>query len=80
MKKALLFLYEDLTQRGYVFGKDFAFVGNIHDEIQTTCRPELAEIVGQAGVNAIRKAGEYFKFRCPLDGEYKVGRNWAETH
>jgi len=31
-------------------------------------------------VNAIRKAGDYFGFRCPLDGEYKVGNNWAETH
>lgn len=29
---------------------------------------------------SIVDAGEFFKFRCPLDGEYKIGSNWAETH
>jgi hypothetical protein len=28
----------------------------------------------------MRKAGEFFAFRCPIDGEFKVGGNWAETH
>ena len=31
-------------------------------------------------VEAIRKAGEYFGFRCPLDGEAKVGNSWYDTH
>ena len=25
-------------------------------------------------------AGIEFNLRCPLDGEYKVGTTWAETH
>ena len=32
------------------------------------------------GVDAIRKAGEYFNMNCPLTGEYKVGLTWKETH
>ena len=26
------------------------------------------------------QAGIEFDFKCPLTAEYKVGRNWAETH
>jgi len=31
-------------------------------------------------VSSIQEAGLYFNFRLPLDGEFKVGANWAETH
>ena len=31
-------------------------------------------------VLSIIKAGEHFNLRCPLDGEYKIGGNWSETH
>lgn len=80
MKKALVILDEDLQAKGFVPGKDYEFLANIHDEWQMECRPEIAEEVGKTAAEAIRKAGEYFKFRCPLDGEYKIGKNWAETH
>lgn len=54
----------------------------VHDEIQIECPndPALAERVGQMAVQAIRDTGEHFGFRVPITGEYKVGRNWAETH
>jgi DNA polymerase-1 len=55
-------------------------VAHVHDEIQFIVREDNAEQVGQLTVDAIRKAGQVFKFRCPLDGEYRVGANWAETH
>ena len=35
---------------------------------------------GEQAVKSIRRAGEYFEMRVPLDGEYKVGNSWAETH
>jgi len=41
---------------------------------------EYATIVGEAAKASIVEAGEYFKLRCPLDGEYKVGANWRQTH
>lgn len=53
---------------------------HIHDEFQLYVRNGLEETVGKLAVDSIRKAGEHFKFRCPLDGEWKAGRNWAETH
>ena len=80
MKKALCILYQSLLDSGWQQGIDFAFVLNIHDEYQAEVREEIVEEYKILAVDAIRKAGEYFNFRCPLDGEAKVGTNWAETH
>ena len=59
---------------------DAKFVANIHDEWQMEVREDLAENVGRLAVDCIIKAGEYYNLRCPMDGEYKVGDNWSETH
>lgn len=80
MKKALCILYRSLLDKGWKYSIDFAFVLNIHDEYQAEVREEIVEEYKILAVDAIRKAGEYFNFRCPLDGEAKVGTNWAETH
>lgn len=80
MKKALVILDNELQSKGLIPNDDYEFCANIHDEWQIECRPEIAEMVGQAAVAAITAAGDYFKFRCPLDGQYVVGRTWADTH
>lgn len=76
MKKALLILHKDLTKRKI----PFKFVVNCHDEWQIEVTEGYEHEVGQLGVDAIRKAGEYFNMNCPLTGEYKVGLTWKETH
>lgn len=53
---------------------------HVHDEFQFECPPENAEALGKACVQAIKDAGQFFNLRLPLDGEYKIGKNWAETH
>ena len=40
----------------------------------------VAEEVGKMGVKAIKDAGLSFNLVCPLDGEYKIGDNWYDTH
>ena len=55
-------------------------LANVHDEWQIEVDEDKAEFVGKTAQAAIRKAGDHFGFRCPLDGEFKIGRNWAETH
>lgn len=52
----------------------------VHDEIQVESDEEIAEEVGELAIASFQKAGEYFKFRIPITGEFRVGRNWAETH
>lgn len=80
MKKSHCIHWELIQEAGYVWGEDVAKVNDVHDEAQWEVRPEIAEHVGKLAIQAIKKAGEHFSFRCPLDGEYKIGKNWAETH
>lgn len=80
MKKALVIANSRILAEGLVAGIDFEFVLNVHDEMQCECLPEHAEKIGKIMADSIREAGEFFKFRCPLAGDYKIGANWAETH
>jgi DNA polymerase I len=75
MKKAACFLWE-----GYRGVFPWKFVANIHDEWQIEVSEDNAPLIGSASVQAIKGSGEYFNFRCPLDGEFRIGNNWAETH
>ena len=80
MKKALCILCDDIEAKGWKINDDIAFVLNVHDEYQAEVKPELVEEYKVMAVEAIRKAGNYFGFRCPLDGEAKVGESWYDTH
>ena len=76
MKQALVLLDDYATQHKI----DYRFVGNVHDEIQSEVVTEQAEKFGWLAVECIKAAGLSFELRCPLDGEYKVGSTWTETH
>ena len=60
--------------------KPYELHGNIHDEVQFSCLPEHAKELGQTFLSSLREAGKILNFKCPVDGEFKVGNNWAETH
>ena len=53
---------------------------NVHDEIQFSCLEEHAKDLGRTFVASIETAGKKLGIKCPLDGEFKVGKNWADTH
>lgn len=76
MKKALVLLDDYATQHKI----DYKFIGNVHDEIQSEVVTEQAEIYGQLAVGCLKEAGVSFNLRCPLDGEFKIGTTWADTH
>ena len=76
MKQALILL-DDLLKLNTV---EYKFVANIHDEWQIEVPKDKADFIGQFAVDSIIKAGKHFNLRCPLDGEYKIGGDWSETH
>ena len=76
MKKALSLL-DSLLRLNAI---DYKFVANIHDEWQIEVKESQADFVGGLAVKSIIDAGKHFNLRCPLDGEYKIGDNWSETH
>lgn len=60
---------------------DFCFMAWVHDEVQIAARnPEIAEIVRNAGQQAMRNVQELFAFRCQLDTDYKIGATWKDCH
>ena len=55
-------------------------VVNVHDEFQYEVEQERADEFGKLAVQSIIDAGNKLNLRCKLNGEYKIGNNWAETH
>lgn len=80
MKVALMCFVDAMKKRGWKWGADWALMGNIHDEFQVECRPEIAEEVGKLIAWSIGEAGRRLKCKIQLDGSYKVGDTWAGTH
>jgi DNA polymerase-1 len=76
MKKALVLFNNKVIANKW----NVKYVANVHDEAQLECPRDIAEDVGKAFKQSIIEAGEHFKLRCPLDGQYKIGNNWRETH
>jgi hypothetical protein len=80
MKKATCILYNDLEVQRLKHNQDWGFCVFCHDEWQILTKPCYADIVADMAVKAIEKAGEHFNLKCPFTGEYRIGRNWQETH
>jgi DNA polymerase I len=76
MKKALVLFYDKTKANKW----PVKLVANVHDEFQLEVPKIYATMVGEAAKQSIVEAGEHFKLRCPLDGEFKIGNNWRETH
>ena len=82
-KKWIVLTEQRLKMRGLRHGwdGDFALMAWIHDEQQFACRTEeIAHIVIDEAQQAMRDTQAYFNFRCQLDTEGKIGRNWMECH
>jgi DNA polymerase I-like protein with 3'-5' exonuclease and polymerase domains len=76
MKQAVVVLHKKLRKSKI----DFKMVANVHDEWQIEVEEKRAEEAGILGKEAIKEAGIILNMRCPLDGEFKVGNSWKETH
>jgi len=76
MKKWIV-LTEDYNLRD---GVDWYSLAIVHDESQADVYPDHVEQHCKNSIQAIKDAGTYFSWRCPLDGEAKVGKSWADCH
>ena len=76
MKKALIILDKSIDDNNI----DALPVANVHDEFQYQVKESQAEKFGELAVQSIVDAGNKLGLRCPLNGEYKIGNNWKETH
>ena len=76
MKNAIRLYHEEL----YRLNIPFIQVGWVHDEVIVETYPEYAEKIKDVVIDAMRKSGDIYGFRCKLDGEGKIGRSWYDVH
>lgn len=76
-KKALVIVEKQLSKR---YSGRYKFICNIHDEFLIETDIEIAEDIGMWLVWGFEQAGKALKLNCPITGEYKVGKTWAEVH
>ena len=80
MKQVVINIHTDMDELGYVHGVDWQQAAMIHDEVQLACKPELTDTLRSVALDAFPKAQHFFNFRCPIDGDAKVGYTWFDTH
>lgn len=73
-KVAMIEMYDEVTRLGGKFGL------HVHDEWQIIGPRENADAIGKAIQAGMKRAGERLGMRIPIEGEYKIGKNWKETH
>lgn len=76
MKQALVLFDAKIRQNKW----PVKMVVNVHDEFQWETDEKHAIITGEAAKQSIVEAGLFYNLRCPLDGEYKYGKSWRDTH
>jgi DNA polymerase I-like protein with 3'-5' exonuclease and polymerase domains len=77
-KRWLCNVFDELNQRfRYGWDGDCVIVLWVHDEIAVCCRPEIADQVGEIMVRHAKEAGEFYKFKVPLEAAYQIGKSWA---
>lgn len=76
MKQALVLLDEKLRKKKVWYG----FCVNVHDEWQIETKEKDGELVGNLGVQSIQEAGTLLGLRCPVSGEFNIGKTWRDTH
>lgn len=80
VKQGTIVLNEALHKNGFVWGKDYAMVLHVHDEMQFYVNEEKIEQFKSIAQTIFKITQDFFNFRCPLAGEIKVGQNWSDTH
>ena len=78
MKYANILWQREVRRKGI----EFKQVAWVHDEWQTEVigTKEDAEQLGRIQVKALVDTCIKFKMNVPLNGKYKIGKNWSETH
>jgi DNA polymerase-1 len=78
MKLAQCIFHRKIRQKG--LSQQAKFMATVHDEWQVECEPQVADLVGKLGIQSIEEAGVRLSCVVPLEGTYKIGKNWAECH
>ena len=73
-KRWLVECFLEAAARGLRYGwdGDFVLLGFIPRRIGWAVREGLEDSFGKMTTECARRAGDHFKFKCPVDAEYKI--------
>mgnify|MGYP000709467033 CR=1 FL=1 len=80
MKYYLIAVDTNLQKAGYVYGTEYEWVLNVHDECQCECDEAIAEDVARIMESSFDDVTQQLNFRIPLRGTAQIGSSWADTH
>ncbi len=80
MKQVVINIHRSLADAGLIYGHDWQQHGFIHDEIQLSTLPQHTDTVKALLLQCFVDAGNYFEFKCKIEGDVKTGISWADTH
>ncbi len=81
MKQVVVGAHNNIKQNlDLPHGKGWEQMLMVHDEIQLACDPQHTEQIREQALQAFPEAGEFFGFRCKIEGDSRVGKTWADTH
>ena len=80
MKQVVVNIHDLLSSAGFDYGNDWQQHAMIHDEVQLSCRPGLQDEIIKHLLKSFVDAGDFYGFRCKIEGDAKVGYNWYSTH
>ena len=80
MKQVVIEVHKKMEEAGLIYGIDWSQHAFIHDELQLSCKADLVDKVKELALAAFPAAGEFFGFRCKIEGDAKDGYYWADTH
>jgi DNA polymerase-1 len=76
MKKAAILINREITRNRW----DVLKVCDVHDEFQFDVALNDLEAFCEMLPRAFKEAGEFFKYRIPIDCSTNVGLTWSQTH
>jgi DNA polymerase I-like protein with 3'-5' exonuclease and polymerase domains len=68
------------TRLRQTFGEQVKQVAYVHDELQFSCPAGIAAQAGKIITDAAVEAGNRLGIKMPINAEFKIGKNWSETH
>ena len=80
MQYAYNIFHNKMEKDGYEYGSDWGMCSWYHDEFQVECKEHLGHVVGSSLCASVEAASKFLKLSCPHEGEYKIGKSWADTH
>jgi len=79
-KKWMVNYHELAAARGLPHRIRWSQAAFVHDEYQCSCDTRFAQRLGETLVDGCAMIQKQFNTALPIEADFKIGKNWAETH